>query len=200
MSKTDLKWFEKELHKRTEEILLQFRHQYTFDEMCGFALYSDESAMSISVSINTYDFLKEKNLKYPGNDSSFKFSPGEWKFEMFYIAAMEELNSFLQEMHFKVDEKEFDTYRRSIYDIAVKVLEQMKKEKMFPINEQFVLLFSVSDYSDSDLEISYVKRLNSMKITDEFEYWIKNEVFDDELDDNEFEEDDFDEGVFDNDK
>lgn len=193
MKKIDYNWFEEELYEKTEKTLLLYKQQYALSSMSGFSLYSDASAMSISVSINTYDFLNSKINKYPGNDYSFKFSPGEWQFEMFNIEAMDELNSFLQHTHFNISEYEFVEHRKRIYDIAVTVLERLKIKNEFPTEDQFVLLLSMSDYTDRDLEIGYARRLNSPTISDEFEYWIKNEVYDDDGDDDDDDEDlDFD--------
>lgn len=177
-------WFEEKLYKETEEILSLYKQRYNINDMSGFALYSDASAMSISVSINTHDFYQTKIKKYPGNDYSFKFSPGEWQFEMFNVEAMDELNSFLQNTYFEVSkhEYEFVEHRKKIYEIAVIILDRLKIKNEFPTEDQFVLLLSMSDYTDRDLEIGYVRRLNSPTISDEFEYWIKNEVFDEDED------------------
>jgi len=60
-----------------------------------------------------------------------------------------------------------------LFDTAVKVLLELKNEDLFDeFDEQFILLFSVSEYENIDKEIEWVKQLNTEKPAKEFEEWL----------------------------
>ena len=47
------------------EIFKNYIKEHDIKNICGFSLYSDEDAMSISVAINTYDYLENSVKDFP---------------------------------------------------------------------------------------------------------------------------------------
>ena len=83
------------------------------------------------------------------------------------------LCALLRDTHFDENRGVFSIHRNEIYSTAVNVLEELRAEGLFEnMNDDFVLMFGVSDFSDHKLEISFVKRLNADVLTQEFEAWI----------------------------
>jgi len=172
----DYKKFENDLKAKTKATFIACTGKLDVKEIAGFALYSDNSAMTISVTCNTYEHLKElqsEEVEEDGDEIYFKWTPGEWKYELVNAKEFQDLCALLRDTHFDEKSGIFSTHRNNIYSIAVKVLEELKAEELFKdMNDDFVLMFGVSDFSDHKLEISFVKRLNSKELADEFEQWI----------------------------
>jgi hypothetical protein len=172
----DYETFRKNLKKITSDTFIKCQEKVNPEEISGFALYSDNSAMTISISLNTFDYLKEMNKEEPGYNEYFKWTPGEWKYEMINAKEFEKLNLLLQKTNFDVDDINFSRHRNEIYNISVRVLEELRLENTFRrMTDNFVLMFAVSDFSEPDLEISYFKRLNKESESNNFEKWIIEE-------------------------
>ena len=172
----DYKNFEFELKEKTKIAFNACVEKIEIKDIAGFALYSDESAMTISASCNTYENLNRLQNKYPGSDIYFKWTPGEWKYELVREIEFEDLCTLLREAHFNETTGIFSIHRNRINSTAVKVLEELRAEGLFKdMNDGFVLMFGVSDFSDHKLEIGFVKRLNSEVLANEFEQWIETQ-------------------------
>jgi len=176
MNKLNFSQFENDLYKITKEVFESFQEKKGTESICGFALYSDESASSISISLNTRDHLDELMLANPDDKQYYKWSPAEWKYEGLESNRMNELSRKLFDVATEIEESEFVKFRDQVFDCCVRVLMQMKGEKVFSsTDEEFVLMFSVSDYSDIASEIKWVNTLNDEDLSKEFEEWITNE-------------------------
>jgi len=173
----DIEKFKKNLKNKTKITFEKCLEKLSKDEICGFALYSDNSAMTISISLNTYSHLKALREEEPGYDQYFRWTPGEWKYEMINSNEFEELNDLLDKAHVDVTEVQFLEYRNSVYNTAVEILEEMKNEGLFAgMKNDFILMFAVSDFSEPKLEIEYVSRLNNEQKNVEFREWIESET------------------------
>jgi hypothetical protein len=169
----DYKNFKFLLKEKTEIAFNACVEKLSIENISGFALYSDNSAMTMSASCNTHENLKRLQNKYPGSDVYLKWTPGEWKYELVREKEFQNLCVLLRNEHFSEESSIFSTHRNKIYSTAVEVLEELRAEGLFKtINEDFVLQFGVSDFSDHKLEIGFVKRLNSEALAKEFEDWI----------------------------
>jgi hypothetical protein len=172
----DYNTFEIELKEKAKITFIGCKEKLNIKDISGFALYSDNSATTISVSCNTFAYLKEMQEEEEGYDEYFKWTPGEWKYEMINAKEFKNLSSTLSDLHFEINNTSYLIHRNKIYKIAVKVLEELKNENLFnETSDDFVLMFGVSDFSEPELEIDFVKKLNSKVQSDEFELWIKSE-------------------------
>jgi Domain of unknown function (DUF4303) len=137
------------------------------ENLCGFALYTDESAMSLSVSINSIDHLELVSSKKPENRISYQWSPAEWKHEGYQESAFEEINDSLVEMSEKLGEdgteEAFEEFCEKFFEQCVEALEGLKPFIPESISDDFVLMFEISDYDDTDAAIAWIKRLNTPK-------------------------------------
>lgn len=168
--------FKIELKQKTKITFIGCTEKLDTKEISGFAIYSDTSAMTISISCNTYEHLKEMQQEEKGFDEYYKWTPGEWKYEMINAKEFKNLCILLSEAHFEVNSAAFLTHRNKIYNIAVNLLEELRNENLFKeMSSDFVLLFGVSDFSEVKLEIEFNKKLNSEKLASEFEKWILTE-------------------------
>lgn len=168
--------FKSELKPLTKSTFQKCLEKVDANEICGFSLYSDNSAMTISVSLNTHGHLEEMKEDDPEYEAYFRWTPGEWKYEMINAKAFAELNEMLQKAHLDETDIAFLTHRNKVYNCAVEVLEELKQEGIFTkMEDDFVLMFAVSDFSEPELETNFVQRLNSEQLTNEFEVWLESE-------------------------
>jgi len=175
----DYSALKKDLKEKTKLTYLGILERLNKEEIAGFALYSDESAMSISVSCNTFQYLEE--LTYESEDENresdriyYKWTPGEWKYEMInnkeFNTLSEKLRGYAEKL---INDAQFLEHVDKTYNMAVEILEELKRENLFEgTKDNFVLMFGISDFSDIPMEISFVRRLNSDKLSSEFENWI----------------------------
>jgi len=172
----NIKKFKSELKSITKSTFQKCLKKVDTTEICGFGLYSDNSAMTISVSLNTRDHLEEMRVDDPEYATYFRWTMGEWKYELINAEAYKELNEILQKTHFEGTDVAFSAHRNKIYNCAVEVLAELKQEGIFTtMEEDFVLMFAVSDFSEPELETSFVKKLNNEELTNEFEVWLESE-------------------------
>lgn len=167
--------FKSKLKKSIEKAFLQLKQKH--NDICAFGLYSDESAMSISISYNTKNHLKEMWDKDPDEKVYYRWSPGEWFSESYVTDEFEELNKELYLSHLAEEkfstEEEFLEFRENLFNAAVEVLLELKNEGLFDeFDEEFILLFSVSEYENIEKEIEWVKQLNPEKPAKQFEEWL----------------------------
>jgi Domain of unknown function (DUF4303) len=173
MKEFNFEQFKFKLKQSTKKNFLQLKEENK--DICAFGLYSDESAMSISISYNTAIHLNELQDEDPDEKTYYKWSPGEWICESDVIGDFEELNEELKpsaEERFSNDD-EFLEFRDSLFNTAVEVLSELKSEGVFDGNDDnFVLLFSASEYENIEKEIKWVKQLNFEKSAKQFEDWL----------------------------
>jgi hypothetical protein len=190
MENTKYELFRSELKKTAKQLFGEFIKTHNREEICGFALYSDDSAMSISAALNTYKHLDESRKEEPGYDSYFRFSPNEWEYDFLESKEMDDLSDFLKQGLFQTPKKQFIEHRYKIYNIIVDILKDLKEENLFcELKDDFVLIFAITDFFDLELEVAAIKKLNSDDIAQEFEVWKKEEA---EEDDDDGEDDDYD--------
>ena len=172
--------FKKTLKYLTKATFLKCLTKLDSKEICGFALYSDNSAMTMSVSLNTCSYLEERQEDNPKYVAYYRWTPGEWRYEMVNSKEFKIFDRSLQEAHFEENETGsnagFLTHRNRVYNSAIAVLKELRQEGLFDkMTNNFVLMFAVSDFSEPDFEIDSVKQLNSAELASEFEQWLASE-------------------------
>ena len=170
------------LKEIVNEIFNNYIKKYDIKDICGFSLYSDEDAMSVSMSINTYKHHQNNIKDAPENKLYYKFNPEEWK-EIIENNKLDKFNKQLQQFSLKLKKKRLTEYRNNIYKLSVEILDELKTIQLFKnMKSDFVLLFSVSDCELPEIVIEYNTKYNTKEIVNEYEQWLKEE--------NEYEEDD----------
>lgn len=148
------------------------------EDICGFSLYSDEGASSISAAYNTAKHLKKVLAEDPGGDGVYyRWYPAEWKAEGIPNKHLDGLSRMMFDLSVSDMMKKkgaLKIYKNAIYTTAVAVLKELKREGLFDsLHQDFVLVFSVSDHNDKAKEIEWAQALNGKKIAGDFVAWRK---------------------------
>lgn len=177
MRELNFQQFKSKLKKSTRKVFLQLTKEY--NDICAFGLYSDESAMSIAVSFNTESYFKEMWESDPDEKESYRWFPGEWFCESYQDSKdFDKLNKQISP-NSSLNESfptttEFLEFRDNLYNTAVEVLSELKDEGLFSeFTNEFILLFAVSEFENEEKQIEWVEKLNSEKLSNEFEEWLK---------------------------
>lgn len=167
----DKKVLRAKIAKATVAAFKKALKEFGADELCGFALYTDESAMSLSVSVNTAAHLNKVSKRQPEHRASYQWSPPEWKVEGYEEKLFAKLNDELYAFHEQLsgDSEKFVKFTGAFFAICVSVLKELKSVMPENINQDFVLVFDISDYDDTAALIAWAKKLNSPKKGKEFE-------------------------------
>lgn len=169
------------LKKIVCEIFDDYKNRRKASDICAVALYADEEAMSVSMAINTYNHFKDSIKEYPEDALDFKYNPEEWE-TIVENTTLDGFNESLQKIYFKTKKKQRAEYRDSIFRISVEMLYELKTDGYFnDMNDDFVLLFSISSFEFPEIVIEYNKKYNSSAIAKEYEHWVnETENFEDE--------------------
>lgn len=180
MKNFDYTAFKALLKERTKSAYLKCSDAVGTGNLAGFALYSDECAMTISVSYNTYAHLAEIREEEPGYDTYFRWAPGEWACEGFEEETFGDLDRTLREASLAIrGKRKMRKHTSAIFNLAVEVLEELRSERLFGgTTEDFVLVFAASDFSDPGMETEFARRLNAEDQAGEFAAWIESETAD----------------------
>lgn len=165
MTKFDYIKFQEEL----KYILIELFNSNKND-ICGFALSSDEDARSVTVSINTkkhliscWDEDEDEDKEY------YKWYPAEWKSEAINDDGINKLSMILFNLERTKNSK---NDKRAIYELLVDTLKQLKKDGVFAsVNKDFVLVFNVTDNDDLESDLRWMKELNNEKLFSEYKSW-----------------------------
>lgn len=168
-----------EIEEATKKAFLEMFEKYGADTIYGFALYSDEGAMTVCPSTNT---LKHLETVDQDDFMYYKFEPAEWKYEM--QGAEKEFNEISTQLREELDKNEddddwFTDFQKQLYETCIGVLEKLKNENFFKkiIGKDIFLNFTVSDYEfeKSELEV-IVTRLNDNEYKSEYLEWMETWV------------------------
>ena len=149
------------------------------ETLCAFALYSDESAMTVCPAANTSSHLTTAQADNPEFMADYKFSPSEWRFDgegaEEAFAAISRQLAYRPESNEAGDEAAFDTFRSGVFEACANALKTLKAEGFFkmPASSPILLLFSVPDASITHREVALVKDLNDADIAREYERWAR---------------------------
>lgn len=175
--------FKKTLKQTTKETFALACETFGKENICGFALFSDESAMTMSVVVNTFEHLEKVTQEDPDESLYYKFTPDEWHDDSFASENFDGLNEWLVEKNEELVGHEFVEHRDKVFEIAVQVLEELTREQVFHgTDPECIILFSVSDSFDEEFMLDTFERLNSGKLIVEYEEFIEFQeiYFDDE--------------------
>jgi hypothetical protein len=166
------------LKETVYKIYNNYKSEHNIKDICALALFSDDDAMSISLAINTYENLQNSINDDFENKLYYKFSPEE-RSEIIENSELDKINKTLEKTGYKIKKKQFVEHKEKIYKLCFETLDELKNEHLFDgLNDDFVLLFSVSDSDCLFYEkiIEYNKKYNAKNISEEYEQWIKEEM------------------------
>jgi hypothetical protein len=174
MQKFDFEKLQKELENAARQAFNMVRKKHSKEDLCAYALYSDEDAMSVSPAVNSSKHLKEMEKDDPSDADYYKWSPAEWAFEFEGAEYFENISLMLREHGSKLkDDGISSKFKKGVFDTCVKALEALVSEGFFgDRSNDIIVLFTVTDFNSPDQEIEWVRRLNPKNLAENFEKWI----------------------------
>ena len=162
-----------EFHRRvvaaSRQVIAKFTMQMPESEVCGFALYSDADATSLSVSLNCKTHLAKMQAKYPEDPVYFKWSPGEWSHEGFGEEFFADISEDMRRSCESVSEgPDFKQYCDAVFGLCVDALKELRQTELAGV----IFAFSVTDTLDPETEIHWIRDTNCPSQAAEFERWI----------------------------
>jgi len=137
------------IKRDTQKAFLEIQEKLETKTMCGFALFTDSSAMTLGASATTQEHIKNRDQML-SKDEAF-FGVCEWELENDY---KEPTFDFLESINIKTEwvtpfepEINFNQYAASFLEACVSVLEELRNEGFFPKQDgqDFILLVDVMD-------------------------------------------------------
>ena len=172
MSNFDFDDFENQLKKATKEIFVSINSN---NNVCGFSLFSDSDAGSISAAFNTKEYLKTNWKKYPEDKEYYRWYPAEWFEEGIPNDELDNLSLKLFNTMMGDSENQCLKRKYKVFQSIVNVLKKLKDEGLFNSTaDDFVLVFYVTD-SDEDIqnELKWIKELNKEVLFKKYEKWVQ---------------------------
>ena len=164
----------------TRQAFLEMFEKHGKDHIYGFALYSDDSAMTVCPSTNTVKHLEKQDKD---DFLYYKYEPAEWKYEM---KGADKLFDEISELCYnevsileeddEIYERDFEKYQNQLYEICIEVLEKLKSEKFFKqiVGEDILLLFTVTEYEfEKEKYQEIITRLNDNEYKNEYLDWLE---------------------------
>lgn len=151
------------------QAIIEVEREIPDSEVCGFALYSDSDATSLSPAFNCRTHLAKMQAEYPEDPFYFKWIPGEWSHESVGVEFFDDISKDMLRFSQSAPEgAEFKKYRDHIFSLCVDALKELRKTELAGV----IFAFSVTDSIDPETQIHWIKEINSPLETAEFEGWI----------------------------
>jgi len=145
----------------------EMRTLHPSEKIIAFALYSDESAMTVSNAINTLQHLQECQKEDPEHEFDYKFAPAEWKYEAeFSTDAFAGISGKVRSEVSK-DETDFCSFKKQLFQTCFGALQEIKSS----YKDDMLWLFAVSDSEITQQQIGWEYALNGDDTGKEFEEW-----------------------------
>jgi len=160
------------LKKIVSKIFSDYIKEFGTKDIGGFALYSAEDGMS--VSINTLNYLENSIKNDPENELDYKFNVEKWN-KKIENKDIDDYNIVLQGYYIEMNKRRPLEQRlkhtENIYKLSVEALYELKEEDCFKnMNNEFILLVAASR-TDEKLILEYNKKYNSKNAGDEYYQW-----------------------------
>lgn len=147
----------------------RFKSEMPETEICGFALYSDSDATSLSSSFNTVTHLAAMQAEYPEDPFCFKWNPSEWSHEGFGEEFFEDVSSDMIKLSELFSNfTEFEACRSDVFNVCVDVLKEMRKAEL----KEVIFVFSITDNILPEMQVKWTNNINIPSEAAEFERWI----------------------------
>ncbi|WP_316807123.1 DUF4303 domain-containing protein [Pedobacter agri] len=166
----DYTFFEQSLSQATKKIIQKLVKKYGEKNLRAFCLYSDEDAGSSVFSFDTYKNYEEQTSENDESEADYyKWYFGEWLDDDTLSNDLNQISETLFGAEYGKTTEDFVKHKYKIYEIFVSVLSNLKSEEVFKeFNNDFVLAFGISDFENKELELNWMKKLNSEKVFNEF--------------------------------
>jgi hypothetical protein len=171
----DLGWLRGEVERAARAAFVGLCEVRAAEEYCGYALYSDASAMTVCCAANTHSHLARVVAEDPDEADYYEWTPGEWALEGVAARQFALICQRLRAAGPHADDAEFARFRDTVYETCVAVLESLAADGTFGQGTGHVVVFAVSDPDDEDppREVRWARRLNPPDQADRFARWLE---------------------------
>lgn len=161
-------WLKTEVERIARAVFTGLIDTHPDADYCGYALYSDASAMTVCCAANTRSHLAQLQAEDPADAEYYQWSPAEWSMEGVAAEWFAPISRRLRTED--RPEEEFTRYRDGVYEACVAALETLVAAGTFGMGADHVVVFAVSDPDDLDpaLEAEWMRRLNPPDLADRF--------------------------------
>jgi hypothetical protein len=139
-------------------------------EYCGYALYSDDGAMTVCCAVNTAEHLARAVAADPGDADYWRWSPAEWAMEGIGDEHFAEICRWLRAAVAQTSGPAFVAFRDMVHETCVAALETLVADGEFGAGP--VVVFAVSDTDDPARDAAWIRRLNPADQADRFARWV----------------------------
>ena len=155
--------FEEKCFKVTVELINKFLSEHGSEKIYAFSLYTDSSAMTVSMSANSEErlhlILDEDSDKSKENQNYYKWATSEWAYEAYGDYLFSEIS---QELRLSADRQNFSNFKRCLVTSLTNVLVRVRKEIFNDKLASITMFVSVTDDDESE----YIENVSSEKINE----------------------------------
>lgn len=144
-----------------------------YEDINSYALYTDDSLMSISLIFNTNSYLnRKKNDKYY---LTYKYNPAEWFSETLKNDTIIYKNVYFYEISRLLKEWALSNHDNEevLIDCCISALKELKNST--DLGKDKLLLFMVSDCFYGEDIVKWNSQYNTNEVIEEIKIWIKDE-------------------------
>ncbi|MFP1760718.1 DUF4303 domain-containing protein [Lonsdalea quercina] len=140
--------FENSCFQLTVKLIKKILSEKPDEHFYAFCLYTDSSAMTVSMSANSEEKLKSilaaDDDKSEENQSYYKWSTSEWAYEGYGADFFSELS---KELRLEPERKEFSDFKKNLINSLTKSLKRVNEELG---QDKYVMFVTITDDDDAE--------------------------------------------------
>ncbi|WP_373963005.1 DUF4303 domain-containing protein [Kosakonia sacchari] len=125
--------------------------EYSTENFYAFSLYTDSSAMTVSLSANSeerlHSILDAEKDKSRETQSYYKWATSEWAYEGFSAENFSDISKALRE---SPDRANFLQFKNRLVQALINALKKIKLSELAPALNDSVLFVSITDDDDAE--------------------------------------------------
>lgn len=142
---------EEKCFQATFEAIKKLLTEKTDENFYAFSLYTDSSAMTVSLSANSeerlHSILNAEEDKSKETQSYYKWATSEWAYEGFSAENFSDISKALRE---SPDRANFLQFKEKLVQTLINTLKKLKLSELAPTLNDSVLFVSVTDDDDAE--------------------------------------------------
>lgn len=154
----DFDRLQRDLVRASKRALAEVKRTHSRDEICAFALYSDDGAMTVCPSIDLASARVARLAGSPDFPGDAMFAPAEWALES--VGADDAFDKLSERLanHRAANPKGFASWKRDLFATCVDALAALRDGRT--VRPECLLLFAVSDAAPTRADRTRFARLN----------------------------------------
>ncbi|WP_323634530.1 DUF4303 domain-containing protein [Pectobacterium polaris] len=162
--------FEENCFKLTVKLIKKILSEKPNENFYAFSLYTDSSAMTVSLSANSEGKLKTildaDSDKSEGNQTYYRWAISEWAYEGYGSDLFSEIS---KELRLSSERESFSDFKNNLINSLTNALRRTNEEILKDGREGVIMFVSITDDDDAEyIENMSSKIINSEAIHDLF--------------------------------